>query len=117
MIGDNYLLYESRKEPEVLARMMSGRALVLYPTIRDIDGNSIRELLQELSALGSSFVLMSWVSPPYGRVVGYGMYKKNEAEAISHRSQSERWGFPQAGRIYTKKSLEDRLKDKSQMRV
>ncbi len=111
MKNDNYKLYQSRKEPHTLSKLKTDSQLATYPSIREIKNEkTIRDLVRELKALGDDYVLISWISPPYGRIVGYGLYLKKEAESLVERSNDKNWGFPKVGRIYSTERLEDILK-------
>ena len=111
MIQKNYELYLARREPAVLTRLNYGRSLPHYPPIRQItDKKVIIILIKELERLMGHYVVMSWVSPPDNRVVGYGIYKKYEADEITNRNDEEKWDFPQVGRQYDKNKLENKLK-------
>ena len=105
-------LYESRNEPRSLARLRSRHILPSYPSLRVFrDKEVIGSLIRELEEYGSEYVVVSWISPPFGKVVGYGLYKKREAEELSERSVRENWVFPQVGSIYDKRTLEGKLKE------
>lgn len=54
---------------------------------------------------GEECVIVPWISPPTGRIVGYGIYTLPEAAEIRTQSESERWGFPRFGRSYTYESV------------
>ena len=107
----NYELYKNRIEPVVLSRLVSDRLnLIYYPSLREIkDKNILNGLIKELKKYGRDYVIISWISPPYGRIVGYGLYQTKEAKQILEKSQKEKWGFPRIGRLYDKKNLEDRI--------
>ncbi|MBS3121621.1 hypothetical protein J4434_01935 [Candidatus Woesearchaeota archaeon] len=65
--------------------------------------------LHKSSEEGIEHVIASWISPPFGIVIGYGIYTKNEAEQLSKKSQEERWGFPDFGLVYDKELLERKI--------
>ena len=114
MIQKNYELYLARREPAVLTRLKTKEILPSYPALREInDVKVIAGLIDELNSLGGEYVLLPWISPPYGEVVGYGWYKKEEADILLKRNERQRWAFPQLGRSYDKNKLENKLKNLS----
>lgn len=107
----NKELYKERRELSYLKDKFTGKYIHLRTT-NDID--VLRRLVDELhqsSKDGIEYVITSWTSPPFGIVVGYGMYPRKEAEQLSERSQTERWGFPRFGLIYDVSLLEEKIKE------
>lgn len=110
MVSENYQIYITRREPPVLAGLSRGE-IPNYPTIREIrDRRILSSLIEELSGEN---VILSWTSPPYGKVVGYGVYSRGEAAELLQRSKRECWGFPRIGRLYDKQGLEKILRKPS----
>jgi hypothetical protein len=58
---------------------------------------------------GGELVIASWISPPFGIILGYGVYSRKDAEMLAERSKHERWGFPRFGSVYDVKRLEERI--------
>ena len=113
MVSKNYSKYSARREPDILTKLNYGKSLPHYPPIRQItDKKVLRALIGELEISGEDYVIMSWVSPADNRVIGYGLYTKEEADSITRESDIENWGFPQVGRQYSKSALEEKLKKK-----
>lgn len=87
MAIDNYKLDKQRKEPKSLSKLKYGE-LPTYPPIRTITNSKIIEsLIGKLSSLGKGYVVMSWISPPFGRVVGYGIYNEDYAHSLSEKRE------------------------------
>ena len=108
VISENYILYNSRNEPEVLTRLKFGE-IPSYPSIRNIQDKEILEvILNELNHKRNK-VILSWITPPYGKIVGYGLYSRDEAKKILLKSRRENWVFPKIGRIYDTTLLEEKL--------
>lgn len=106
----NWELYEERREPTYLKDKATGKYIHLRTT-NDID--VLRRLHDELTQVsnetGIEHIIVSWISPPFGIVVGYGVYTKEEAEGLSKLSIEERWGFPDFGLFYNKELLERKI--------
>ena len=103
----NVDLYASRIEPAILRRE-DGQ----YHNLRTSnDPRILGELERLLSAAtterGEECVIVPWISPPTGRIVGYGIYTLREAAEIRTQSESEHWGFPRFGRSYTQELVKD----------
>ena len=120
MINDNYEIYKSRREPKVLTNLRRGD-VPTYPPIRTMkDEKVIESLIKQLNSLGRNYVLMTWISPAFGRVVGYGVYSKYRAKNISERSKNEDWGFPMIGSKYNINDLErklNRIKNETNLQI
>jgi hypothetical protein len=61
--------------------------------------------LSDASSGGASRIAVPWLSPPYNRIVGYGVYTREQARLLSRRSSKENWGFPRFGRSYGSKEI------------
>src|SRR3989344_7769935 len=91
----NRQIYAARIEPSVLKLGNS------YISLRAcVDSKILRKLEEILENWGQNFVVLPWVSPPFGRIVGYGIYAKKDAEMLRRRAQQEEWGFPVPGLPY-----------------
>ncbi len=104
----NLELYQQRNEPEIL------RQDSIYANLRTSQNldliRSLESILKELSNNSrEKYVLASWISPPFGRIAGYGVYTKKEAQELNARSKNERWGFPRFGSIYDISRLERKI--------
>lgn len=72
----------------------------------------LQGLLSYIQKFGTDYVVVSWISPPFGVVRGYGVYTREEAGHLAERSKKERWGFPRFGSIYDKDRLEEMVHSK-----
>jgi hypothetical protein len=106
----NVDLYESRVEPDILKRPDGS-----YHNLRTCTDARVLGALENLLSVtsenkGEECVVVPWLSPPTGRIVGYGIYTLREAEEIRKQSESERWGFPRFGRSYTRETIQTYFK-------
>ena len=109
MVSDNYEIYKGRKEPHTLTRLALG-VPPFYPPIRTLtNANIIDSLINEIRDYGNNFVVMAWITPPFGKVIGYGIYTKKEASDLLEKSKNERWSSPDLGSVYNISNLEERL--------
>jgi len=97
----NVDIYELRIEPAILKKSDGS-----YHNLRTCNDTNILGKLERLLSRvaeekGEKCVIVPWISPPTGRIVGYGIYTLHEAEKIRGLSESEQWGFPLFGRLYT----------------
>ena len=61
----------------------------------------LEELLQRCyQETGQEHVIVPWTTPPYGMIVGYGIYQKLEAEKIREMLKKSR-GVPRFGPSYS----------------
>jgi hypothetical protein len=106
MAESNKELFRRRIEPESLKGQFPN-----YITLRTTkDAKLLKELVSYLeNQLGKDHVIVPWLTPPHGTVVGYGVYSIEEAEILTKRSNDENWGNPEFGRIYDVHKLEDRI--------
>ncbi len=98
--ASNWRLYSSRTEPRIL-RNTDGS----YINLRTCDDPTVSNRLEAMLAnyakkSGDEHVVVPWLSPPFGRIVGYGIYTKRQARELIRMSSEEKWGFPRPGRIY-----------------
>ena len=103
-------LYESRTEPSFLK---TRKAYINLRTCKDLQTLAkTQDFLKNLSeSKDGEYVLLAWLSPPYGLIVGYGAYPIQEARQITNRYKKEEgWTFPQPGRIYDRQVIEERGK-------
>lgn len=106
----NKELYKERIEPLYLKDKATGKYIHLRTTNdMDVLRRLHDELTQVFNETGIEHIIVSWISPPFGIVVGYGMYTRKEAEQLSEKSQKERWGFPDFGLFYDKELLERKI--------
>jgi len=106
----NWELYSSRTEPRILKNSNGD-----YINLRACNDSAILNKLETILASyakksGEEHVIVPWLSPPFGRIVGYGIYAKKQAQDLIKSSREERWGFPRPGHIYNRKLLLNYLK-------
>lgn len=101
----NWELYQTKKETgflRVSTRENHPPSYINLRTCRDkrILGRLEQLLKKLLRERGEEYVIVPWISAPFGAVRGYGVYTRKEAEEYGKLSKAERWGFPRFGRIY-----------------
>ena len=107
MAESNRILYEKRNEPPNLIDMKTGRYVNLRTT-EDIQ--LLRKVIDYIDVnFGKDYVITPWFSPPYGRIVGYGIYTREEDRLLAERCRNERWGFPRFAYFFDKEMLEERI--------
>lgn len=95
MMKPNWRAYWSRKEP---ANVKDGSDYIDLRTCSDL--SRLRRLEQILQAHGSDTTLVSWISPPFGVIKGYGIYSRLDAARLAQRAEKEFWGYPSVGQQY-----------------
>ncbi len=109
---DNRTNLEIFREREELPYFLDS-SLGSYVSLRTAKNkNLLEKTLHYLKQKGPEYVLASWISPPFNKIVGYGIYTEEEAMMLSERSKTEHWGFPRFGRLYRQGDLEKKIKEK-----
>lgn len=100
----NMVLYETRKEPDFLRPIGRNALGPIYVNLRTTeDVGLLRRTLAclegQFAREGKEHVLLTWFSEPFGRIKGYGIYTKEEAEELQRRQEEERWETPHVSYI------------------
>lgn len=97
--ASNKDLYVLRKEPAILR---TGESYINLRTCEDPDIlEGLEKELKSASSSGEEYVIAPWLSPPFNRIIGYGLYTKKQAKILRKRNKDENWRFPCFGRAYT----------------
>ena len=92
----NWDLYKARVEP---ASVKKGEKFIDPRTSDDLERiNALERELIKMKKTMRDPVLVPWISPPFGRIVGYGIYSQEEANRLA--SLSKEWGYPTVGEEY-----------------
>jgi len=115
MKGINYLfdsnknLYLSRYEPKITKKEDPGSYYFAYHNLRTCKHTEVFEGLERI--LDSNKVLIAWIASPFNKIMGYGIYTKDQAEILIERNAKESWVFPKVGSKYTLEDIVNRKKE------
>ncbi len=91
--------YQNRYEPPILKRLIIGKLMNhdLFESLKSCEDikvlSEIEKLLTEKSEEIANPSLVPWIAPPFGKIIGYGLYSRTEAVKLSHQSYEEKWGI------------------------